>query len=178
MSGFMLRRDFKHIQWGATLQVMFVRALGAGIIAGIFIAFVIDSSEGSPLALTDRLQLALYASGAIIFACTFIYPWVGLISWYLLSFFVKVEGQARRFRTTDNALFFLPLAFFGLFAIGGYIGTTLLLMLGDPLAFTLHKLKPRLVPADRYGFINFVPIVFVVAPEHMAQLRAVDSAIR
>jgi hypothetical protein len=41
--------------------------------------------------------------------------------------------------------------------------------LGDPLTFILHKNKPELVPVEKYGFFNLVPIIFVLdrkANEH------------
>jgi hypothetical protein len=120
--------------------------------------------------------MALYVFGAIVFAGTFIYPWMGLICWWMLSFFVKVEGKTRRFMTPDNGVFFLPLIIIGLFGFLGYLGITLLLMLGDPFAFLLRKVKPGLVPIDRYSFLNFVPIVFAVHPNHMENLRMSGNA--
>ena len=34
--------------------------------------------------------------------------------------------------------------------------------LGDPFTFILHKNKPELVPVEKYGFFNLVPIIFVL----------------
>lgn len=174
MTGFSLRRDFKHVQWGQTLQVMFIRAVGAAIvaiiIAGCLIAYSPRSLGSTRMSFSDMMLAALYAFGAITFGATFIYPWMGLICWYLMSFFGKVEGKTRRFMTTDNAVFFLPMIFVGLFAFLGYLSTTILLLLGDPFTFALHRAKPGWVPVQNYGFLNFVPIVFVVDPQHMASL--------
>ena len=180
MTGFSLRRDFKYVQWGRTFQVMFIRAVGAAIIAviiaGALIAYSPKSLGSTHMSFSDMLLAALYGFGAITFGATFIYPWMGLICWYLLSFFGKVEGKTRRFMTTDNAVFFLPMIFMGLFALLGYVGITILLMLGDPLTFTLHRMKPGWVPVEKYGFLNIVPIVFVVDPQHMASLRMAGTA--
>lgn len=35
---------------------------------------------------------------------------------------------------------------------------------GDPLTFIIHKILPRLVPTDSYGFLNFRLIIFVLEP--------------
>ena len=32
---------------------------------------------------------------------------------------------------------------------------------GDPLMFALHAAAPRVVPVERFGFLNFVMLVFV-----------------
>lgn len=172
MTKFSLRRDFKHIQWGPTFQVMCVRAVGAAIVLSLLLVSFPRVFLGDDfVSFSDRMSFGLIAFGVITFAAIFIYPWIGLICWGLMSLFVKVEGKTRRFMTPDNGVFFLPLIFLGLFGGLGYLGITLLLLLGDPLTFALHRTKPGLVPVQKYNFLNFVPIVFVIEPEYLASLQ-------
>ncbi|MCK4358027.1 MAG: hypothetical protein KAW92_04670 [Candidatus Cloacimonetes bacterium] len=41
---------------------------------------------------------------------------------------------------------------------------SLMMVAGDPLTFLLHKVKPALVPAEHYGFLNFRVIIFILQP--------------
>jgi hypothetical protein len=149
---------------------MFLRAIGPAIILTIGMSVAI-MQESRSIALGDLLQSAAIVFGVALFSVTFIYPLIGLICWWLLSFFVRVEGKARRFVTPDNGVFLLPLLVIGLIGFLGYIGLTILVMLGDPFVFVLHKAKPGWVPVQKYNFLNFVPIVFVLDPNYVDRLR-------
>ena len=169
---FVLRRDFKHIQWGRTFQVMFIRAVGPAIGFTILMIGVIMESEGSSsLSLVDLIPSIALIFGIALFECILVIPWIGLICWWLLSFFVRVEGKTRRFVTPNNGAFFLPLIIIGLFGLIGYLGMTLWLMLGDPIVFFVHKRKPGWVPVQKYNFLNFVPIMFVLDPDYVNHLH-------
>jgi len=59
--------------------------------------------------------------------------------------------------------FFLTKAnvpFAGLFAI--FISLTI--AIGDPLVYLVHKIKPELVPVEKYGFFNLQIIIYVTNP--------------
>lgn len=38
----------------------------------------------------------------------------------------------------------------------------------DPIVFVLHKVAPRLVPTESYGFINFTSLFLVTGSEQLA----------
>lgn len=170
MRGFSIRRDIKHVQWGPTLQVMFVRAVGPAIVCTIVMIGAIMQGSVS-ITFVDLLPGIAMILGTALFQFTLVIPLIGLICWWLLSFFVKVEGKARRFVTPDNGVFLLPLIIIGLFGFIGYFGMNLWLMLGDPIAFFVHKTKPGWVPVQKYNFLNFVPIVFVLDPDYVNRLQ-------
>lgn len=39
---------------------------------------------------------------------------------------------------------------------------SIFIVVGDPPTFILHKVNPRLVPVEQYGFLNFRIIIFVL----------------
>jgi hypothetical protein len=153
MSGFSIRRDIKYVQWNRTLQLTFIRAIGSSLvllIPAIWIIWIMDP-EASGMSFGELLALTpVYFFGATL-GTALIYPGLGLVCWYLTSLYK-----------------YFPI--FGLFGFG-YIALTLPLMFGDPFTFVLHKVKPEWVPVEEYNFLNFVPIVFVVDPNHMENLR-------
>jgi len=40
---------------------------------------------------------------------------------------------------------------------------SILIVVGDPLTYFLHKTKPELIPIEHYGFFNFRIIIFVLS---------------
>jgi len=76
-------------------------------------------------------------------------------------------------------LYVLPLAFFLFFMpaglVCGYLAsldiplvgwgvflTAFIVIVADPLVFILHKFYPKLIPVDKYSFINFKIVIFVL----------------
>lgn len=45
-----------------------------------------------------------------------------------------------------------------------YLLWALLIVVGDPLVFIVHKIKPKLVPVEEFRFLNFACVIFVLKP--------------
>jgi len=140
MGAFSFRENLKKIQWGRTLGLNLLRAFAAGVVWGIVMLF---ASAGSP----DP----------------------NAPPWFAMPFFLPF-----------GYLFFLPCFLIAgklVTMVGGGIGELAVglgtiifglgIAVGDPLVFALHKLKPALVPTEKFSFINFAIVVFVLDPNKM-----------
>ncbi len=151
-----IRQDLKFVQWGPTFQIMVIRGIGISII--ISFLFLLALSQGGQLegATSPMDYMAHFGQLMVLslLAGVLVYPLGGLLSWYLASFYRQ----------------FPLLGFFSLI----YLPFTMACMLGDPFVFLVRKIKPALVPVERYPFLNFVPIVFVLDPAYTDALQATN----
>lgn len=137
MGAFSFREDIKKVQWGRTLGLNLLRAAAAGVVWGIIMLF---ASGGSPA-----------PDAPPWFALPFILP-IGYL--FVLPLFMLTAKIFVAFTGGIGELAVgLATIFFGLG-----------LAVGDPLVFTLHRLKPALVPTEKFNFINFALILFVLDP--------------
>ena len=138
MSKFSLDRDFKKVNWAATLQLNMMRAFFAGIVWAIVLAF-----SGSK-------------SGVPIFAIPFIAPIAYICILPFLMATIKII-DAMPFLLGGRFIADIVIMIFP-FAIGAAVA------LGDPFVFALQKFQPRLVPTPVFQAINFVWCIFILDP--------------
>lgn len=138
-------RDFKSIQWGPTLQVNLLRAAAAGVVWGVvsllgFLASVFDTRPGVewPLLAMPALYPIMMPFAYLIFLLP-----IGLVGGAVASF--------------PNIV--------GLVAAGVVLMVALIVTVGDPLVWALHRARPRLVPIDRYPFVGFCLVLYVLRPQ-------------
>jgi hypothetical protein len=137
MSALSFREDFKKVQWGRTLALNMMRAFAAGIVWGI-VMLMTGNGSGSP----DSPR------------------------WFLMPFFLPAAylGILPIFLITSKIIT-STLGQLGEMGVG--MMTLLLglgLAVGDPIVYLVHKLKPSLVPTEKFSFINIVLILFVLDP--------------
>lgn len=121
------KRDFKYIDWKATLQVALFRSVAAGVmfaILGLIMAIGAKPGSGTPpfyvfLLMPIVLPFVNIVCIPLGIVCAFLsekgVPFVGLFTFYPL-------------------LYMTP---------------------GDPLTFFVHKYKDSLIPVDKFKFLNF-----------------------
>ncbi len=119
---FSLKRDWRSVQWGATLWILILRSFVAGC---VWSAIVLLNGGGGPKFQPLAVPFVMVAS-YIITAPLF------LMVCKIMSFIVGGIGDM----------------VFGLFSLLGAIG----LMAGDPFVWLLRKFAPKLVPVEHYGF--------------------------
>jgi len=143
MSVFSFRKDFKKVQWGLTLWLNLLRAFAAGLVITIIV--LLSGGNTGP-------------NGPPLLAIPFIVPigyLIALPAYILLTKFVAaILGGG----------FVFELALFCIVAM-----PILVLAAGDPLVFTLYKLKPALVPTERFNFMNFTLCLWVLDPQKLAE---------
>lgn len=142
MSVFSFRKDFKKVQWGRTLWLNLLRAFAAGLVVA-FIGLIFGGNTGP--------------NGPPLLAIPFIAPLgylMALPAYILLTKIVAALGGG----------FIFELALFCTVAM-----PIILLAVGDPLVFTLHRLKPELVPTEKFNFMNFTLCLWVLDPQKLAQ---------
>jgi len=142
MSEFSFSRDYKKVQWGRTLWLNLLRTFAAGLVITIIV--LISGGNTGP-------------NGPPLLAIPFLAPigYLMVLPAYLIltKFVVALEGGV-----------VFKLALFCTFAI-----PLLVLVAGDPLVFALHKLKPALVPTEKFNFMNFTFCLWVLDPQKVAQ---------
>jgi hypothetical protein len=140
MSKFSFERDLDKVLWGKTIWLNLMRAFSAGIVVTLVILlFGVKITEGG---------LPLFAIPLIApLAYIFIIP-------ALILFF-----QLNRIIIGSNHPLTLLISIFYSLSFG------VLMALGDPLVFLLHKVNPSLVPQQKYNFMNFVWCIFVLDPK-------------
>lgn len=146
MSEFTFSRDYKKVQWGQTLWLNLLRAFSAGLVVTtiILISGGNTGPNGSPLLAIPFLAPLMYLVALPIF----------LFAIFFLTKFVDALGGG----FASKAALFCTTAF-----------PVLVLIVGDPLVFALHKLKPALVPTERFNFMNFTLCLWVLDPQKVAQ---------
>ena len=138
MSAFSFRRDFKKVQWGRTLWLNLLRAFAAGVVWAIVMLIASFSNPPS-------------ADAPPWYALPFILPigYLFVLPMFLITakIFVAFTGDIGELGVgLATILFGLALA------------------VGDPLVFTLHRLKPALVPTEKFNFLNFALVLYVLDP--------------
>jgi hypothetical protein len=89
MRGFSIRRDIKHVQWGPTLQVAFVRAFGMALtMVIVFLNAILRNEIAGITSGTDAVLFLGVVFIAYVVSATLLYPILGFISWYLTSLYV------------------------------------------------------------------------------------------
>lgn len=100
------------------------------------------------------------------------------IVWFIVSIFVK---------PANPALLLFPLVYFLILMPTGIISgklsekgvpfaglftkfISLLVAVGDPLVYVLHKIKPGSVPVEKFSFFNFYVIIFVLGNKELEKL--------
>lgn len=141
---FKLTRDFKRVQWGPTLQVNLLRAAASGLIFGLIGLIMFFASLGSHR--TGTLWPLLFAP--------LIYPLVMPLTY--LFFFLPLGLVGGVLASMNNIV--------GLIGALFVLVAALAVMVGDPLIFFLHRSRPAWVPIDRYPFVGFCMILYVLCP--------------
>jgi|CXWL01.1.fsa_nt_gi hypothetical protein len=146
MSEFVFRRDYKTVQWGQTLWLNLLRPLVAGLVLTP-IMLISDSNN-------IRYDLSLLAM-------PFVFAFV--ISILLLAFSIAAKIVTPFARADGDAGMISGIILFAI-KVASFV-FTLLVIAGDPLVFGLYKLKPALVPVEKFSFMNFTPFIWVLDPE-------------
>lgn len=134
----------RRARWGSTLWLNLLRAFAAGIVWGLGI-LVVTLTTGEP-------------SATPWYTVPFVAPFT-----YLL--FVPIFLLAGKiFTTFVGGIGELAVGFFS-FVL------SLMIAVGDPLVFLLHRQVPHLVPVDRFGFMNFKLVLFVLDTEPAEAVR-------
>lgn len=133
--GFSIKENFKAIQWRPTLLLHLMRAFSAGLVWCLVMLIV---GGGGPNTPSPFSMLVMFP---IIY---FTFVPIILIICKIMSVFIPVLGQA----------FYGFVSFF--LALG--------IIVGDPLLFALNRFKPGILPVQKFNFVNFTMILFVLDP--------------
>jgi len=147
MTEFSWKRDLKFVKWGATILHNLLRAFCAGIVLAILglvlgVGGASHGAGGGP-------------SRGVALLVPLVWPFVYLIGFLPLGL---VSGYLSR----------LGVPWIGLVSLAA----SLYVVLGDPLVWLLHKIKPQLVLVEDPGFFQFTIIVFVIDEEKRRVLQA------
>jgi hypothetical protein len=136
---FSFKNDWRAIRWGATLQVLLVRSIAAGIVWGIVIICTGNNPRNPPGVVMPLLFPLIFMPFLL---CSVIFGKIVSTIFGVIGF--EVIGQ-------------LMFGFFSLVAMFGII-------VGDPLVFMLHRNAPKAVPVEKFNFLNFMALMFVLDP--------------
>ena len=131
--------NFKAVQWGPTLLLHLLRSFAAGVVWA-FILLVANSGS---------------SSGPSWWAMPFVLPFAYFVA---LPFYFLVAKIATAVAGDAIALGVAIVTL--IFALG--------IVVGDPLVYILHKNKPEFVPIEKFNFVNFVIVLFVLDPALVA----------
>jgi len=137
MSAFSFADDIKKVQWGRTICLNMMRALAAGIVWGIVLLVTGNGSGGADAPQWFMLPIMLPLG------YLFIVPMFLIIG----KIMTAILGQLGEIGVGMMTL---------LMGLG--------LAVGDPLVYLLYKLKPALVPTEKFNILNFALILFVLDP--------------
>jgi hypothetical protein len=132
--------NFKAVQWGPTLALHLLRAFSAGIVWAIVVLLANGGSSGGPTWWT----LPLLLPSAYLFSLP-----IYLLAVKIFSAFMG-DGIGQLSVAVVTLLFALGIA------------------VGDPLVYILHKTKPAFVPTEKFNFVNFALVLFVLDPAKAA----------
>jgi len=140
MNSFSLSRDFKNLLWGQTFWLNILRAFCAGIVWAI-VAFVMllkdpDRFNGPNPLIFPLLAVVMYPFFLVIF----------LIFGKVVTLITGGAGEL----AAAIMMFMAGLA----------------VAVGDPLVFMLHRIKPALVPLEKYPFLCPAFFIAVLKPIH------------
>jgi hypothetical protein len=139
---FRLTRDFRSVDWNATIRYNLMRACAAGFVLGPLIFWMSISSRemtgGHP------------AWPALAFPL--ILPLMYLVIFLPFGLLFGALGSV--------------IPFIGLFTIF----VALLVAIGDPIICILYAVAPKFVPVQRPSFFSLKLIYYVLKPEESAQV--------
>lgn len=134
---FSFKQDWRAIQWGATLQVLLVRSVAAGIVWGV-------------------VSMCMGVKDPPGFALPLLFP---------LIFVPMLLGMVLLGKVVSAVLGVIGLEAVGMFVFGCLsLIAMIFIIVGDPLVFFLRIQAPRLVPVEKFNFLNFTAIMFVLDP--------------
>jgi len=104
------------------------------------------------------------------------------IAWFIFSILIN---------STSPSLLLFPIVYFIILLPTGLIAgklseagvpfaglfsmfISLLVIVGDPLVYILHKIKPELVPIEKFGFFNLRLIIFVLKNETLGKIDSME----
>ena len=143
--------DMPRVQWGRTLWLNLLRGFAAGIVWAIVLLVLGEDAPQGPHSTPWYLVPLVLPTG---YLC-------------MLPFFVvatkivtAVLGDA---------------ANIGVACLSIVLG--LLVIVGDPLLFLAHKLRPSLLPVEQFSFVNFALIIYVLRPDVVEADTEDDTAL-
>lgn len=128
------KRDFKYIDWKATLQVALFRSVAAGIMFAIILGIMaIGAKPGNE---APPFYAFLLIPIGMPFLNLFYIP-LGILCAFLSEKGVPYVGWV----TLATLFFIVP---------------------GDPLTFFVHKYKNSWIPVKEFKFLNFTMLIWVL----------------
>jgi hypothetical protein len=131
---FSIKDNFKDIAWGQTILLHLMRSVCAAVVWTI-VAFACGAKA-------EAFQILIMVPAGYLLGVPIIF---GMLKIVAGIFSIVGLGE------------FANLGY-GLFSLIGALG----IMVGDPLLFALNKIKPGLLPVEKFGFLNFCMILFVM----------------
>jgi hypothetical protein len=133
---FSIKDSFKDIAWGPTVLLHLMRSVCAAVVWTI-VAFACGAkAEALQILIMVPLQY-LISVPVILGLCKVV---AGIFNAVGLGEFANLG--------------------YGLVSLIGALG----IMVGDPILFALNKIKPGLLPVEKFGFLNFCMVLFVMKP--------------
>ena len=138
--GFNLKRDWRLVDWKATITLQALRAFIAGVIWAIIFAVAGNS------------QMALPALVGTLFF------YLGGVWFYLIG--IRIVASIVDAVSGDS----FGQIIYGLSTLLFCFG----IVVADPVLFFLRKSNPMIVPLEKFGFVNMTVIIFVVDEDRAA----------
>jgi hypothetical protein len=133
---FSIKDNFKDIAWGPTILLHLMRSVCAAVVWTI-VAFACGAKA-------EALQILIMVPVGYLLGVPMIFGMLKIVA----------------------GIF--SIAGLGEFANLGYAFVSIIgalgIMVGDPILFALNKIKPGLLPVEKFWFINFCMILFVMKP--------------
>lgn len=126
--------DFKTVQWKPTAQLHLIRSVSAGLVWAVVLLLTVGNANDGPP----------------WWAMPFMLPVLYFVG---TPFYLVIAKAAAAFGDMGKA-------FAGFIILALAVG----IVVGDPLVYLLAKQRPDLVPVERFGFVNFVAVMFVTPP--------------
>jgi hypothetical protein len=129
---------FRDVDWKNTLILNFERAFLASLVWAIVLFFITKAGG-----VGSEWETFIYFLVALPFSFTLLYIPLGVVYSYIT-----------RNKTSESNIGCIITWMF-------VVAPTLMIIVGDPILFLLHRIKPSLVPVDKYRFIEFSLAIFV-----------------